>query len=291
METELSAAVTWPDDAVAPALREAMRYAVLGGGKRFRPFLVQESATLFGLEAEAVRPMAVAVELIHCYSLVHDDLPAMDDDDLRRGRPTVHKAFDEATAILAGDALQTLAFELTMDPAYGAPAWRALPAQVRLKLGFELARASGWAGMGGGQMLDLEAESGDPQYHEEAAIKRIQSLKTGALITFCCLVGPWARQADNDALARMRVYSEALGLAFQISDDLLDVEGDPDVVGKATQKDAEAGKSSFTTLLGVDGAKAKLGALEAEATAALAPYGKRAEILLEGFAFLQARSS
>ncbi len=289
METALTDAVTWPDGAVAPRLRDSMRYAVLGGGKRFRPFLVLEGAQLFDVEAAAVMPLAIAIELIHCYSLVHDDLPAMDDDDLRRGRPTVHRAFDEATAILAGDALQTLAFEIVTAPA--PPAWAALDPSIRLHLIHELARGAGWAGMGGGQMLDLEAEAGDPRYHKAEAITQIQSLKTGALITFSCLVGPWAAGAGADDVARMRTYAEALGLAFQISDDLLDVEGDPEVVGKATQKDADAGKSSFVTLLGVDGARAKLNELSSTAREALAPHGNRADALIDAFAFMQARTS
>jgi farnesyl diphosphate synthase len=214
-----------------------MRYATLGGGQRFRPFLVIEAATLFGVPQQQALNTAAAVECIHCYSLVHDDLPAMDDDDLRRGRPTVHKAFDEASAILAGDALLTLAFEILSQPAtHSNP-------DIRTELVFGLARASGSCGMASGQMLDLAAE-GVPQ--DMDTIRKIQALKTGALIEFSVDAGAILGRASAAERQALRRYARAIGLAIQVADDLLDAEGSPEHVGKATGKDAGVGKATTT---------------------------------------------
>jgi farnesyl diphosphate synthase len=257
-----------------------MRYAVLGGGKRLRPFLVLESARLCGLADEAALNAGAALECVHCYSLVHDDLPAMDDDDLRRGRPTVHKAFDEATAILAGDALLTLAFEILADPSTHAD-----PA-VRSALTLGLARSAGRAGMAGGQMLDLQAPSGD---WGEAEIMRLQSMKTGALITFACEAGAILAGAGNVHRQALLHYGEALGVAFQLSDDLLDVEGDAALVGKAVAKDKDAGKATLVSLIGAGPARQRLAELEARACDALAPFREAAETLCAAAQFVANR--
>lgn len=251
-------------------LLEAMRYAALGGGKRLRPVLVLESATLFGAPHEGTLKVAAALELIHCYSLVHDDLPAMDDDDLRRGRPTVHKAFDEATAILAGDALLTLAFDVVADEtAHSDP-------NVRLRLSRMLARAAGVGGMAGGQMLDLESE-GRPR--TEAEIRTLQAMKTGALLRYACRAGAIVGGAGEDDVDRLTRFGEIIGLAFQLADDLLDVEASPEKTGKATGKDAAAGKATLVGLRGIDATKAELEDLLKEAGELLAPYGDRSGML------------
>ncbi len=267
--------------AVPPRLAEAMRYATLGSGKRLRPFLVLESARLCGVADEDAVNAAAALECVHCYSLVHDDLPAMDDDDLRRGRPTVHRAFDEATAILAGDALLTLAFEILADPAtHPDPA-------IRAGLALGLARGSGRAGMAGGQMLDLEAPGRELS---ETEILRLQAMKTGALIRFGCEAGAMLGAAPEDKRQALRDYGKALGQAFQLADDLLDVEGDAAVVGKATAKDAEAGKATLIALIGVDAARVRLSQLQEQACAALAPFGPASSVLEEAAAFVANRS-
>lgn len=271
-----------PGGIEAGRLGEAMRYATLGGGKRFRPFLTIEAAALFGITETAALNAAAAVECIHCYSLVHDDLPAMDDDDLRRGRPTVHKAFDEATAILAGDGLLTFAFEIL-----GRTDTHADPG-VRSELVLGLARASGWEGMCGGQMLDLEAEGVS---QDLAGIRQIQALKTGALIRFAAEAGAILGRASADERAAVVTYAEALGLAFQISDDLLDVEGETAAVGKATGKDAAAGKATFVSLLGIEQARKKLADLEREAVAALDRFGPKAALLQDAARFMSRRKS
>ena len=287
IEARLQRLLTQDVPPSAPArLVEAMRYAALGGGKRFRPFLVIESAKLFGLSVDDALDAAAAVELVHCYSLVHDDLPAMDDDDLRRGRPTVHIAFDEATAILAGDALLTLAFEVMAGPgAHSDPA-------IRCELALALARASGTGGMAGGQQLDLEAESAP---HEAAGdlsrIRDIQEKKTGALITFSVDAGAILARASTSERQALTTYGRCLGSAFQIADDLLDVEGNAASVGKATGKDAAAGKATYVSALGIDGARALLRRLEDEAISALSPFGNRAEILRQAVAFVSNRKS
>lgn len=258
---------------------QAMRYAVQGG-KRLRAFLVLESARLHGIAPEAAVSAAAAVEALHAYSLIHDDLPCMDDDDLRRGLPTVHVKWDEATAVLAGDALQTLAFELLCDPALGA-------AERRLALVGGLARASGAEGMVLGQALDIAAETA-PVPLTLPEITRLQAGKTGALICFSAEAGALLAGADP---APLRAYATALGLAFQIADDILDVEGDAASVGKRVGKDAEAGKATFVSLLGLEGAKIRAAALVAEAEAALAPYGAAASALIDAARFVISRQS
>jgi farnesyl diphosphate synthase len=265
-----------PSEIARPArLLAAMRHAMLGGGKRLRPFLLAESAALFGAAREGALLAGCALECVHGYSLVHDDLPAMDDDDLRRGRPTVHKAFDDATAILAGDALLTLAFDVMARAEVHAEA------SVRAALVLELARAAGIGGMAGGQMLDLAAEGrfGDKQKLGETEVKTLQAMKTGALIRFAARAGAILGQADAAGRAALDRYGAAVGQAFQIADDLLDVEGDAATLGKAAGKDAAAGKATLVSLLGVKGAHARLAALVAEAESALAPFGGKADIL------------
>lgn len=268
-----------PGETVRPErLLAAMRHAALGGGKRLRPFLLIETARLFGVVEENALHAACALELVHCYSLVHDDLPAMDDDDLRRGRPTVHRAFDEATAILAGDTLQTLAFDvLAMPETHPDPA-------IRLELVTLLARASGLGGMAGGQMLDLAAEGrftadGKPEVLGEDAILRLQSMKTGALIRAAVAMGAALGQADSMARNRLDAYACAIGAAFQIADDLLDLEGDAEVIGKATGKDAGKGKATLVGLWGIERSRTRLAALAAGATEALNDFGSEAETL------------
>jgi farnesyl diphosphate synthase len=268
-------------------LLEAMRYASLGAGKRFRPFLVVETATLFGVARANALMAGAALECIHCYSLVHDDLPAMDNDELRRGQPTVHKAFDDATAILAGDGLLTLAFDIMARPETHPNA------AVRVELVTALARASGLGGMVGGQMLDLAAEgrfdNGQPQRLAEAEVARLQAMKTGALLLFACRAGGILGQANGAKREALERYGSAVGQAFQIADDLLDVEGDPALVGKQTGKDAEAGKATVVGILGPAGARARLRALVAEAEAALAPFGDAAAVLVAGARFVAER--
>lgn len=245
-------------------LRDAMAYAVRGG-KGLRGFLVMESARLHGVSDDAALPAAAAVEALHAYSLVHDDLPAMDDDDLRRGQPTVHVKWSEATAILAGDALQTLAFQLLTDDRIGA-------APSRLRLVAALAHAAGAQGMVWGQALDIAAETaGTPL--DLAAITRLQGGKTGALIRFAATAGPLIAGDDPTALDR---YADALGLAFQIADDILDVTGSEAVTGKRVGKDADAGKATFVSLLGLDGAEAEARRLVAAGADALTGYGDAA---------------
>lgn len=267
---------------VPERLAEAMRHAALGGGKRLRPFLVLESAALFGVTANTALDTAVALECVHCYSLVHDDLPAMDNDDMRRGRPTVHRAYDEATAILAGDTLLTLAFEILASPSTHTNAG------VRGELALGLARAAGRAGMAGGQMLDLEAETAGGALTEEA-ILCLQRMKTGALITFACEAGAILAQAAPEPRTALHRYGDALGLAFQLADDLLDIEGDAAVVGKAVEKDAEAGKATLASLMGIEAARQRLGELEKEARTALAPFGEAANTLLAATQFVITR--
>ena len=257
----------------------AMRYAVRGG-KRLRGFLVLEGARLLGVSEARAISAAAAVEALHAYSLVHDDLPCMDDDDLRRGQPTVHRKWDEAVAVLAGDALQTLAFELLCDPALGSP-------DVRLALVAGLARASGIDGMVLGQALDIAAETADRPL-TLAEITALQAGKTGALIGFSAEAGAVLAGADP---APFRRYAAALGLAFQITDDILDETGDEAKTGKRLKKDAKAGKATFVSLLGLDGAKARAAALVAEAEAALDSYGERAANLIEAARFVIARET
>ena len=245
-----------------------MRYAILGGGKRLRPFLAVETARAFGAAGVGPRRVGAAIECLHGYSLIHDDLPAMDDDDLRRGRPTVHRAFDEATAILAGDALLTLAFEILAAPATAADGG------VRAALCAGLARAAGLAGMVGGQMLDIAAETRRAPL-DGAAIAELQAMKTGALLSFSVEAGGLIAGAPRAARAALEAYGHALGAAFQIADDLLDAEGDAAAMGKRVGKDAGRNKATFVAALGIEGARAKRDALVAEAIAAIDAIGAR----------------
>ena len=257
----------------------AMRYA-LRGGKRLRGFLVLETARLHGIGPASAVFAAASVEAMHAYSLVHDDLPCMDDDALRRGQPTVHVQWDEATAVLAGDALQTFSFELLTRDALGT-------AGIRIALVAGMARAAGAAGMVLGQAQDIAAETA-VQPLTLAAITALQANKTGALIGWAAQAGAVLGGADADHLTR---YAAALGLAFQIADDILDVTGDPAKAGKRLGKDAGAGKATFVSLLGLDGARARAQALVAEAEAALDPYGPAADTLCEAARFVTARES
>ncbi len=266
----------------AGRLIEAMRYGLLGGGKRLRPLLVIESARLFGVPAAQALNTAAALECVHCYSLIHDDLPAMDDDEMRRGRPSTHKAFDEATAILAGDGLQTFAFEILALPETHADA------AVRGELVLELARSSGALGMAGGQMLDLAAEGRGLSIAE---VTQLQAMKTGALIRFGCLAGPILGRATVGERSALDVYGRALGAAFQISDDLLDAEGDASVAGKATAKDAAAGKATLVGLLGIAGARAELDRQVTAAVTALGVFQGRQALLAEIARFMLTRQS
>lgn len=263
-------------------LMAAMRHGVLNGGKRLRPFLVMESAALFGADGEAALRVAAALECVHCYSLIHDDLPSMDDDDLRRGQPTVHKAFDEATAILAGDALLTLAFDIIADEA------TALPAERRAALVLALARAAGAGGMVGGQTLDLEAERNRP---DEAGIIRLQAMKTGALIRFACEAGAIIAGAAPQDRDRLAEFGSAVGLAFQLADDLLDLTADASQMGKATGKDAAAGKATLVALHGTNWARRQLHGLVKQAHELLEPYGEEAALLKAAASFVAARNS
>lgn len=263
-------------------LLAAMRHGVLNGGKRLRPFLVVESAALFGKSGDAVLRVAAALECIHCYSLVHDDLPAMDDDDLRRGQPTVHKAFDEAAAILAGDSLLTYAFDIIASDETD------LDATTRVQLVSALARASGLGGMAGGQALDLMAETSKP---DEAGIITLQAMKTGALIRFACEAGAIIASASTEDRERMAEFGSAIGLAFQLADDLLDVTADAEAMGKATGKDAAAGKATLVSLHGVDWTRKQLSGLVAQAESLLAPFGKDADILKQAARFIAERQS
>ncbi|KQO73791.1 polyprenyl synthetase family protein [Rhizobium sp. Leaf262] len=263
-------------------LLEAMRHGVLNGGKRLRPFLVIETAALLGGDAKAALHVGAALECLHCYSLVHDDLPAMDNDDLRRGQPTVHKKFDEATAILAGDSLLTLAFDII------ASTDTSLPDDRKAALVLALAKAAGIGGMAGGQAFDLAAEKNAP---DENGIITLQAMKTGALIRFACEAGAIIAGRDATERQRLRHFGEKIGLAFQLADDLLDLTSDAATMGKATGKDAARGKGTLVALRGADWATTRLRELVKEATDLLAPYGDRAEILIETACFVAERKS
>lgn len=258
-----------PDDPRA-RLFEAMRHASIGGGKRLRPLLVVAACHLFAVDRQAAVRVGCAVEAIHVYSLIHDDLPCMDDDDLRRGKPTVHRAFDEATAVLAGDALHALAFELLADPITHADPF------VRVELIEGLARASGAGGMAGGQMMDIVASERD---FDLPMVTRLQQMKTGALIGFAVDAGAIMGRLPHEGRVGLRGYAHDLGLAFQIADDLLDVEGDAQAAGKALRKDTDAGKATFLSLLGVDRARAQAHMLVDQAIAHLNSYGEEADLL------------
>lgn len=258
-----------PQDSRA-RLVEAMRHAALGGGKRIRPLLLAATAELFGVARTAAVNAGCAVEAIHCYSLVHDDLPCMDDDALRHGKPTVHKAFDEATAVLAGDALHALAFDILTQPDTSTDPF------VRAELVACLARASGHEGMAGGQMMDMVAET---ESYDLAQVTRLQQLKTGALLAASVEMGAILGRLPPEGRGPLRAYARDIGLAFQIADDLLDVEGDAEVAGKALRKDAERGKATFVTLMGADKARAQAHMLVDQAAAHLAGYGAEARLL------------
>ena len=258
-----------PADARAP-LFEAMRHAAIGGGKRLRPLLVRAAARLFAVDSDCALRAGVAVEAIHVYSLIHDDLPAMDDDAMRRGKPTVHIAFDEATAILAGDALHAMAFEILSDPDTHADPF------VRAELIAELARAAGPSGMAGGQMMDLAAEH---QSFDLATVTRLQHMKTGALICWCVEAGAILGRVPHEGRAGLRAYARDIGLAFQIVDDLIDVEGDAATAGKAVGKDADAGKETFVSLMGVERAREQARVLTEQAISHLASHGREADLL------------
>ena len=276
-------------DAILPSesghearLFDSMRYATLGGGKRFRPFLVAQSAALFSVRRSSALRVAAAIELVHCYSLVHDDLPAMDDDDLRRGRPTVHKQFDEATAILAGDALLTLAFEVLADHRTHESGG------VRADLVAALAAAAGARGMVGGQILDLAAET---TQLDIGGITRLQRLKTGALIAFSCEAGAILGRASTEPREALRGYAHDLGLTFQIADDLLDVEGTIEETGKAVGKDAAAGKATFVSILGIERAREQAKLLAKQAVEHLAVFDGLADPLRAAANFVVERRS
>ncbi|WP_041794737.1 polyprenyl synthetase family protein [Pararhodospirillum photometricum] len=271
-----------PEDRVVAA----MRYASLDGGKRLRPFLVLQSAQLFTVGRSCALNVAAAIEMVHCYSLVHDDLPAMDNDDLRRGRPTTHRAYDEATAILAGDALLTKAFEvLALTGTHADP-------QVRADLVLELALASGARGMVGGQMIDLMAERGLLNgVQDVAAITRMHTMKTGRLISFSCVAGAILGKAPRPLRQALAAYAHDLGLAFQIADDLLDVEGDTQTLGKTAGKDQAAGKSTFVSLLGLDRARDQAQALARQAVGHLDVFDEKADLLRDVARFVVERES
>lgn len=273
----VAARIDWQFDLLLPVpedsrrrLFEAMRYAAIGGGKRMRPLLVVAASRLFNVDEAAALRVGAAIESIHIYSLIHDDLPAMDNDDLRHGKPTLHKVYDEATAILAGDALHALAFEILADEATHADPF------VRAELVQELARASGPDGMAGGQMMDLAAEGQDLDL---ATITRLQQLKTGALIAFCVEAGAILGRMPSEGRTALRGYTRDIGLAFQIADDLLDAEGDAEVAGKALRKDEGRGKATFLSLLGAERARQQAAMLVDQAIAHLSQFGAEADLL------------
>ena len=260
-----------PDDMRA-RLVEAMRYAAIGGGKRVRPLLVLSTANLFGVTRDAAVQTGTAVEAIHVYSLIHDDLPCMDDDAMRRGKPTVHQAFDEATAVLAGDALHALAFEMLADSGVGSDPF------VRSELIATLGTASGMNGMAGGQMMDIVADESGVDY-DLHAVTRLQQLKTGALLAASVEMGAILGRVPPEGRAHLRAYARDIGLAFQIADDLLDATGDEATAGKALRKDDEQGKQTFVTLMGVDKAREQARALVEQAVAHLGSHGEEADTL------------
>ena len=262
-------------------LLSAMKHGVLNGGKRLRPFLVMESAALFDAQGTAALRVAAALECVHCYSLIHDDLPAMDDDDLRRGQPTVHRAFDEATAILAGDSLLTYAFDIIADTE------TELPATTRAELVLRLARAAGVGGMAGGQALDLMAARQRP---DEAGIVQLQAMKTGALIRFACEAGAIVGGAGPNDRERLSAFGAAIGLAFQLADDLLDLTASSEAMGKATGKDAAAGKATLAALHGEAWSRNQLAGLVAQAEELLEPYEDKAAVLKQAARFVAERN-
>jgi farnesyl diphosphate synthase len=251
-------------------LVEAVRYAAIGGGKRLRPLLLMATAEIYGVDRHAALRAGAAIEAIHVYSLIHDDLPCMDDDDLRRGKPTLHKAFDEATAVLAGDTLQCFAFEILADPATSGDPF------IRVELVQCLARASGHHGMAGGQMMDIAAETTD---FDLPTVTRLQQLKTGALLGAAVEMGAILGRVPPDGRTHLRGYARDIGLAFQIADDLIDLEGDAEAAGKALRKDAGAGKQTFVSLLGAERAREQARVLVDQAVAHLSQHGSEADLL------------
>ena len=280
IDARFDAILAVPDDGRG-RLYKAMRHAAIGGGKRLRPLLVCAAAYLFAIDRDCAIRVGTAIEAIHCYSLIHDDLPSMDDDDMRRGKPTVHKAYDEATAILAGDAFQALAFEILADEATHSDPF------VRSELVLGLARASGADGMVGGQALDIAAHG---SVQDEKSVTRLQHLKTGALIAFSVEAGAILGRLAPEGRVKLRSFAQDVGLAFQIADDLLDAEGDAGTVGKAVGKDAEAGKATFLSLLGPDRARAQAAMLVDQALGRLKSYGAEADLLRAIAAYSISRS-
>jgi farnesyl diphosphate synthase len=271
--------LTIPDDPRADLYR-AMRHATIGGGKRLRPLLVFATAGLYGVDRDCIGRVAMAIECIHVYSLIHDDLPAMDDDDMRRGKPTTHKVFGEATAILAGDCLHALAFEILADPATHPDPF------VRADLALDLARASGPNGMAGGQAMDLEAEKTSFDLN---TVTRLQAMKTGALIAAAVEAGSILGRIPPESRTGLRGYARDLGLAFQIADDILDVEGDEEAAGKKLRKDEGAGKETFLSLLGLDRARAQARMLVDQAIEHLHAHGSEADLLRQVARFVLER--
>jgi farnesyl diphosphate synthase len=271
-----------PPHGLHSRIHEAMRYATFAGGKRLRPFLVIECAGLFGIAPAQASRTAAAIEVLHTYSLVHDDLPAMDNDDLRRGRPTTHKAFDEATAILAGDGLLTIAFEILSHPDTHPSA------EVRCNLIARLAEAAGCNGMIGGQMIDMVAAT---RTFDAEEIKLLQRLKTGQLFEFSCEAGAILSESGPEHQERLRAFAQDMGLVFQITDDLLDVTSTAEKAGKAVGKDQEHGKATLVSIYGIEGARVEAGKIADRAVAALEPYGARAEALRNLLPFLLKRES
>jgi len=282
LDTLLSSSVLNGEIARPERLRSAMHYASLNGGKRLRPFLVIEAASLLGGDRDAALRVGAALECVHCYSLVHDDLPAMDDDDLRRGKPTVHIAYDEATAILTGDSLLTYAFDIIAAPE------TKLPDAAKVALTLALARAAGIGGMAGGQALDLAAEKQAP---DEQGIVTLQAMKTGALIRFACEAGAIIAGASPEDRTRLRQFGERIGLAFQLADDILDLTSDAATMGKATGKDAGRSKGTLVALHGMAWAEAKLAEHVREAEALLSPYAGRGTVLTDAARFIAGRKS
>ncbi|WP_379550237.1 polyprenyl synthetase family protein [Qipengyuania sp. DGS5-3] len=279
VDSAFDAFLTVPTDS-RKRLIDAMRYAVIGGGKRVRPLLLVSVAKLHGVDRSAAINAACAVEAIHAYSLIHDDLPCMDDDELRHGKPTVHKAFDEATAVLAGDSLHALAFDILSRSATSPDPF------VRSELISTLAKASGHEGMAAGQVMDMAA---DDEHYDLHAVTRLQQLKTGALLAASVEMGAILGKVPPEGRAHLRAYARDIGLAFQIADDLLDVEGDEAKAGKALRKDEEQGKATFVTLMGVDKARAQARMLVEQAAGHLASYGKDAQLLNELARFIVER--
>lgn len=281
VEAEIDRLLPLPETLEA-RVHAAMRYALFAGGKRLRPFLVMNSADLLGVPVENAIRAAAAVEMVHTYSLIHDDLPAMDNDDLRRGKPTCHREFDEATAILAGDALQPLAFKVLAEPETDPDP------EIRMELVRTLAGAIGADGMVGGQMIDLQAET---ETYDLAQITRLQDLKTGALISWSVEAGAILGRATTPERSALAAYGLEIGLAFQIADDLLDIEGDAAQMGKAVAKDADAGKATFIGLLGVEGARNRATELVDSAVARLDLFGQNAFLLRDIARFMIERRS